>query len=197
MSAGDKLKLVTDEDEEWINSLNGKAKKNIDDLEISVLRDLLRKQDIALASKENIEQDWQKLRFSLKREMRSAPINRFFNVRYAQAAIVLLAMFGLYQFIPTSNPTSPSQGDVDLLVMRGKYTQDIFVVDPLMSATQMAEKLRQLNIPVVLNAKHDFIEIKVALTYPITKNVRELLESNQVRLPNEGDLYLIYSRSVK
>jgi hypothetical protein len=161
-----------------------------------MLRNIMLEAEQREAGQENLDHDWQRLRFALRREARSERPAWFGWPVFAQAAM-LLAVVGSVALmsLPEQSP-GPALDGGDGVVMRGRFTQEIAVAEPATAAVQMAERLRVLGVAVELKHQPELSELRVRLTYPIAESVRTLLAKERVELPKQGDLHILYFPAV-
>ena len=187
-----KLHALADDDDAWLASLSGRARPLEVDREVQVLRELMIENERQSASRENVEHDWHQLRFALKREERMVRPRWFNGAQFAQAAMLLVAIVGVYQIAPREDASVLVSEGSDEPVMRGKYTQEIYSPEPSVLAKQWYGRFQELHVPVQLKSTAESTELKVELTYPVPEAVRDVFAQEEIRLPERGDLYLLF-----
>ncbi len=157
-----------------------------------MLRNIMLEAEQRKAGQENLDQDWQRLRFALRREARSEHPARFGWPVFAQAAMLLVVVGGVaLMSLPEQSP-GPALDGGDGVVMRGHFTQELAVAEPAAAAVQMAERLRLLGVEVELKHQPELSELQVRLNHPIAPAVNSLFAEEQIELPRRGDLYLLF-----
>lgn len=175
----------------WLAQLSRSDKKTDID-EMAVLRQIMRDAERQDALEEDVEHDWQRLRFSIKREERRMSSGVFVNLRYAvQAAMVLVAVFSVYFMLPGQEGMSPTS-DMEEPVMRGKNSQTLYSRQIREDAEKMYQHLLSLGVNAKKSVAADKVEIQVNLTYPLSLELTALLQGEDIPVPRSGDLYLVY-----
>jgi hypothetical protein len=181
---------MSDDHDAWLASLAGRSEGK--DKEISMLRNIMLEAEQREAGQENLDHDWQRLRFALRREARSERAAWFGWPVFAQAAMLLAVVGGVaLMSLPEQSP-GPALDGGDGVVMRGRFTQELAVAEPAAAAVQMAERLRLLGVEVELKHQPELSELQVRLNHPIAPAVNSLFAEEQIELPRQGDLYLLF-----
>lgn len=139
------------------------------------------------ASDVNIEHDWHRLRFALKRER---PISRSAGY-FAQVAMLLLLVCSVYWMMPSEQVDSSSGGS-DLTRMRGKQVQEIYSKDIPADAMRLVQRLKAQGVVVTHKIQQNQAEIEVQLHYPLSPQLLNLLKSEGVDPPTFGDMKLLF-----
>jgi hypothetical protein len=189
----DKHKAATDEHEmdAWLAHLV-RSDDNPEVDEMAALRQIMVDAERQDGLDEEIEHDWQRLRFLIKREERAMSSGMFVNFRYAaQAAMVLVAVLGVYFMLPGHEGVSPTT-DMEEPVMRGKNSQPIYSKHVREDAEDMYQRLINLGVNAKKTVSVDKVEIQVNLIYPLSVELTALLQGEDISIPRSGDLYLVY-----
>ncbi len=174
----------------WLASLAGHGQS--EDRETRMLREIMLEAEQSQASQESLDHDWQRLRFALRREARSERNAGFRWPVFAQAASLLLVIGAVVLMSLQKPEPSPTPVAGDVLVMRGRFTQEVAVAEPAAAAARMAERLHALGVAVELKHQPERSELQVRLVYPVAPAVNALFAEQQIELPRQGDLYVLF-----
>lgn len=179
-----------DDNDEWLATLAGRGIR--EDKETRMLRELMLDAEHRTGDQENLDHDWQRLRFALRREARDERPVWLDWPAFARVAM-LLAVVGVVAVmtLPEQTP-GPALDGGDGVVMRGRFTQEIAVADPAAAAVRMAERLRTLGVAVELKHQPELSELRVRLDHPVAPAVKLLFAEAQIELPRQGDLYVLF-----
>lgn len=186
---------MSDDHDAWLASLAGRGEN--EDKESAMLRRIMLEAEQRQVDQESLDHDWQRLRFALRREARSERPAWFSWQLFAQAATIFLVVGGVVT-MSLQNPTSSPIPDADdVVVMRGRFAQEIAVSEPAAAAAGMAERLRALGTVVEVKHQPERSELRVRLAYPVTPAVKALFAEQQIELPRQGDLYVLFLPSAR
>lgn len=180
---------VTDDD--WLAALAGRP----GDRETALLRDILRAAEQDAGAAVDIEHNWQRLRFALRRERAAGRWRRPGAALLARAAMVLVAVAAVVQvalLAPDTAvaPAGSAADDGEAMVMRGRAGADIAAADPAAAAASLAGRLRAIGIAIEPVAGADPVELRLALRPPLDPRLRQLLAEEGVEPPAAGELRL-------
>ena len=188
---------MIDDHDAWLASLAGRGESK--DKESAMLRRIMleaEQREAGQPDQNSLDHDWQRLRFALRREARNERPARFGWPVFAQAAMLLAVVGGVaLMSLPEQTP-GPALDGGDGVVMRGHFTQELAVAEPAAAAVRMAERLRALGVTVELKHQPELSELRVRLAYPIPESVITLLAKEQVELPKQGDLRILFFPTV-
>lgn len=153
----------------------------------SLLREVLIDAEKKEAADQNIEHDWHRLRFALKKEKPRSRSAGYF----AQAAVALLIVGSVYWMMPSDQIPS-SQADIDEPVMRGKEAVELYSKNIPADAERMAMRFESLGLNVVRKIGKDKVELEVELMYPLSPAVVEVLRKEDIPEPAAGSLHLVF-----
>lgn len=160
--------------------------------ETGALRQAMMDEERKARLEEDITHDWQRLRFAIRREEQAMSSGLFVNLRYAaQAAMVLVAVFGVYFMLPGHEGMSPTSV-MEEPVMRGKNSQPLYSKHVREDAENMYQRLANMGVKVNKSVSADKVEIQIYLTYPLSRELIGLLQGEDIPVPRSGDLYLVY-----
>lgn len=179
---------MSDDHDAWLASLAGRGESG--DKESRLLRQIMLEAEQRQACADDLEHDWQRLRFALRKETRTSPPSWIRWPVLAQAAMLVLVVGVVTLMSLPEHSRGPLQDEG--VVMRGRFTQEIPVAEPAAAAEQLAKQLRSLDITVELKHQPESSELKVHLTYPVAEAVKSLFTKEQIELPQQGDLYLLF-----
>lgn len=142
---------------------------------------------------ENTEHDWERLKFAIKREESAKSSGILNSFRYtAQAAVVLMAVLGVYFMLPDGGGRAPSVTVQEEPVMRGKNIQELYSRNIKADAELAYQRLIKLGVGAKMSVSPNRIEIRMELTYPLSEQARDFLHEQDIAIPNAGELYLVY-----
>lgn len=178
------------DDQAWFDALRGKT----EDGQGAMLRHMIRQVESAESAQENIEHDWQRLQFALRREQKQQGWRGELGVRYfALAASVLILAGTLVMLRPMGDEWLQTEPKA-VGMMRGTAAQVIVSATAEQDAQQLEAELISLGVEVTRRAAAERIELHVVLTYPVTDEVRNALESRLVPVPEQDALDIVYVR---
>ena len=180
------------DDQAWFDALSGKTHAG----QATRLRRMLREIELADAAQEDTTHDWQRLQFALRREeAKPAGKKRYSEFKYyALAASVLIVAGTISLLMPWGEVTQQSPQEA-ASVMRGAAEQVLFSADPAQDATQLEAELRRLGVKVTRRAMAEKIELHILLAYPVSDEVRAVLEARVIPVPDQGDLTVMFIKS--
>lgn len=184
---------MSDDHDAWLASLAGRGENG--DKECRMLRQIMLNAEQRQGSEENLEHDWQRLRFALRREARTERSTGWRWPLLAQAAMLILVVGAVTFMALPEHSRGPIQDDG--AVMRGRFTQEIAVAEPAAAAEKLAERLRVLGVAVELKHQPELSELRVRLEYPVATAVKSLFTEEQIELPKQGDIYLLFVPAVR
>lgn len=174
-------------DQAWFDALSGKEGTG----QGALLHKVLREVELSEAAQEETEHDWQRLQFALKRE---ASQQRFRLRHVALAASVLILVGAVAMLMPPRQNESHLDAD-DSAVMRGQAQRMIMSQNPERKAKQLEAELRNLGVQVVRRTTAEKTELDVTLSYPVSDDVRAVLESHIIPVPELGDLKVTFIKA--
>lgn len=186
---------MSHDDDAWLAALAGRG--HSEDKEIRMLREIMLDAEQRKAGEDSLDHDWQRLRFALRREARKERPAWLRWPVFAQAAALLLVVGAVAMMSLQKPATAPDQGAGEPMVMRGRFTQEIAVAEPAVAAAAMAGRLRALGVAVESKQQSERSELRVKLSYPVTPAVQALFAREQIELPQQGDLYLLFVPAVR
>jgi len=175
-------------DQAWFDALTGKS----DVGQGARLRRMLHEAERADAVQEDTTHDWQRLQFAMRREA-MRPVNKpGYGLRYfALAASVLIVVGTVSMLMPKSDVSNTSSPET-AAVMRGTSEQVIFSATPSQEAKQLESELVRLGINVIRRGDSDKIVLHISLVYPVSDEVRAVLESCTIPVPDQGALTVTF-----
>lgn len=186
---------MNDDHDAWLASLAGRP--GTDDKEAAMLRRIMLDADPRQAGQDNLDHDWQRLRFALRREARRERPAWFDRAVFAQAAMFLVVLAGVALMAPPERTPGLASDGGDGVIMRGKFNQEVAAADPAAAAADLAGRLRALGVAVELKSKPELTELRVRLIHPVAPPVRALFAGEQIELPGHGDLHVLFVPAVR
>jgi hypothetical protein len=176
------------DDQAWFDALSGKA----DSAKATRLRNVLREVELEEAAKEDTTHDWQRLQFAMRREEGKPQEKMDSRFKYYALAASLLLVVGTATMLMQSGG-SPTLSPMDAAtVMRGTAEQVILSTAPAKEAKQLESELSALGVNVTKIDSADKVELHINLNYPVSDDVRKLLEARVIPVPQQGDLVVVF-----
>lgn len=169
------------DDLDWLTTLAGKSEGG----QGARLRQALRDIEQVEAAQEDTTQDWERLRFAIRREQAQQKS----TLRYVALAASLLIFVSTLRMMMPMEETVP--GMEAATVMRGTAEQVILSANPKQEADQLQSELLRLGAQVVRRDSPAKVELHVTLVHPVSESIRALLEANTIPLPEQGDLKIV------
>lgn len=155
------------------------------------LRRAMRDAEMKAVAEENLEHDWQRLRFTLRREIDHASKSRTLWQFAALAATVLLVA-GITIMLPHQSEDDPlglASGDVK---MRGVASEVVFSKDPSGEADRLERELVKSGVKVKRLVTAEKIELRIVLGASVSQVTKTILESKGIPVPEQGVLSVVY-----
>jgi hypothetical protein len=172
------------DDETW---LKAGADESSDSSPDAMLREVMVDAELSEAAREDIEHDWHRLRFALKKRKRFSKSAGYM----AQAAVVLLLIGSVYMMLPNDQRIQPGQSGMEEALMRGKQSQEIYSDDIPSEAARIAGRLKAMGVTVIPKLQKEKAELEITLRYPLSPEVVGFLHEEEVEVPKSGNLILI------
>jgi hypothetical protein len=179
------------DDHDWFEALSGKT----DAGQGARLGRMLREVEQADAALEDTTHDWQRLQFALRRE--TARQGSKAGLRYFAIAASVLIVVGMVSMLMPAHDISPRTRSEETTVMRGKSEQVIFSANPKQEAIQLESELARLSVKVTRLASKDKVELDIQLSYPVSHDVRAVLETHIIPVPDQGDLNVTFLQATR
>ena len=181
------------DDDRWLDRIAGRsiaAPESRDDAEADRLRRVLVRRGEAAQAHENVERDWERLRFALRREthQNSGGATAVRRNRYLAIAATVVALAGLGLLAPAWREVFAPDPEV----MRGVREEVVRVKDPATEADAVGRELRAAGGEFTIGTREGRVTLLIKLTRPIAPAVRQVLEGRAIALPDQGDLRLVF-----
>jgi hypothetical protein len=179
------------DDHAWFDALSGKG----DSTQMNQLRQMLIETELADSKLEDTTHDWQRLQFAIRREKGHADSQERNGWRYfAMAASVIIMVGAATLMLKTNDVSNPASID-SATVMRGTSEEIIFSAIPEQDAKQLEIELNKLGVKVIRNSLIEKSELQISLNYPVKVEIRNVLESHIIPVPDQGDLHVVFIKS--
>ncbi|MDD2721848.1 MAG: hypothetical protein PHH47_11135 [Gallionella sp.] len=165
------------DDFDWYDGLRGKSETG----QGALLRRELAALERSGTEQDDLAHDWQRLQFAMRRER----VNTGWNF-LAMAASVLMFISAISMLAPLGE--MPAEDSL----MRGASELVVVSADVAQDAGRLQADLVRLGVPVSRQLSTGKISLHIRLAYPVAPAVGELLESNAIALPEQGDLTVTF-----
>lgn len=170
------------DDFDWYDGLRGKSESGQGALLRRELAALERTGD----EQQGMAHDWQRLQFAMRRER----VNAGWNFM-AMAASVLMFVSAIYMLAPLGEMPAEES------LMRGTAEMVVVSADAAQDANRLQDELARLGVKVARRSEAGKISLRIHLNYPLTQPVGELLESNGMPPPEQGDLTVTFIQQAR
>lgn len=176
------------DDQAWFDALSGKA-----DGQAARLRKVLREVELADAAQEDTSHDWQRLQFAMRREEAKGHTSYKY---YALAASILIVVGTITMLMPEHEAAMQTPQE-SASVMRGTSEQVILSSTSEQEAQHLESELVHLGVKATRNGSANRIELHIPLSYPVKDEVRAVLESHIIPVPEQGDMQIVFIQITK